>query len=323
MQKSFEVNGSNEIDGFLRRYQRFFTDDEIHYISAGENVAGKLQRLFYYATEKQLKIYLLIDEYDNFTNTILTTEGQAAYHELTHGAGFFRYFFNLLKGATAGQTAGLTRLFITGVSPVTMDNVTSGFNIGRNISMNEQFNEMIGFTETETLAMLHYYQAAGQLQLPVDATLMLMKAWYNGYRFGQEATTTLYNSDMVLYFLDEAKQRTTLPLGLIDQNVRMDYGKLRHLMSVDRRLNGNFRQLQRIVETGETIANLNLSFPVEQLTTRKNFISLLYYFGLLSIAGRVEGQSLLCIPNRTVKDLLYSYIRDMEMIREFSRLPLR
>lgn len=115
---------------------------------------------------------------------------------------------------------------------------------------------------------------------------------------------------MVLYFLDEAKQRTTLPLVLIDQNVRMDYGKLRHLMSVDRRLNGNFRQLQRIVETGETIANLTLSFPVEQLTTRENFISLLYYFGLLSIAGRVEGQSLLRIPNRTVKDLLYSYIRN-------------
>jgi len=180
VQKSFEANGGNEVDSFLRRYQRFFTENEIQHVTEGVNLADKLQRIFYYATDKQLKIYLLIDEYDNFTNTILTTEGQAAYHELTHGDGFFRYFFNLLKGATAGQTAGLTRLFITGVSPVTMDNVISGFNIGRNISMNEQFNEMIGFTETETLAMLHYYQAAGQLQLPIDATLTLMKEWYNG-----------------------------------------------------------------------------------------------------------------------------------------------
>ena len=306
---SFESNGSNEVDSFLRRYKQFFTDEEVQKVQDGPNLENKLRQIFTFASEKSLKIYLLIDEYDNFTNTILATEGKDACHELTHGTGFFRHFFNLLKGATGGQITGLTRLFITGVSPVTMDDVTSGFNIGRNISLNPRFNEMVGFTEENVRALLVHYQAGGWFRLPIEPTLTLMEEWYNNYRFGQEAETTMYNSDMVLYFLDEAYERTKLPLYLIDENVRIDYGKLRHLMSVDRQLNGNFNQLQRIVESGETISNINLSFPLEELTTRENFVSLLYYFGLLSIDGSVEGQPLLRIPNRTVKDLMYGYIR--------------
>ncbi|MEM7133523.1 MAG: AAA family ATPase [Chloroflexota bacterium] len=309
VEKSFESNGRDEIDSFLRRYAQFFSEDETQHIASGQNLETKLRRIFYYATEKRLKIYLLIDEYDNFTNTILTTEGKSAYHDLTHGTGFFRHFFNLLKGTTGGQITGLTRLFITGVSPVTMDDVTSGFNIGRNISLNARFNEMVGFTEAEVRSLLEHYRDGEWLRLPIEPTMELMKVWYGNYRFGQRANTSMFNSDMVLYFLDEAYEQTLLPTALIDENVRIDYGKLRHLMSVDKRLNGNFSQLQRIVETGETVSNINLSFPLEELTERENFISLLYYFGLLSIDGSVEGQPRLRIPNRTIKDLMYGYIR--------------
>lgn len=179
VETSFESTGTNEIDSFLRRYQPFFSEERTQDIQAGKNIADKLQRIFYHAAEQGLKIYLLIDEYDNFTNTILTTQGQQAYHDLTHGSGFFRYFFNLLKGATGGQIAGLTRLFITGVSPVTMDDVTSGFNIGTNISIDSRFNELIGFTETEVQTMLQEYQHYGLLPLGVEASLQLMQHWYN------------------------------------------------------------------------------------------------------------------------------------------------
>ncbi|MEZ4725520.1 MAG: AAA family ATPase [Caldilineaceae bacterium] len=205
VEASFESTGTNEIDDFLLRYQRFFSEERVHYIQAGDNVADKLQRLFYHAVRQQLKIYLMIDEYDNFANTILTTHGQEAYHELTHGSGFFRYFFNLLKGATGGQIAGLTRLFITGVSPVTMDDVTSGFNIGANISNDSRYNEMIGFTETEVQTMLQEYQAVDWLRLPIPATMDLLKEWYNNYLFGEEAETAMFNSDMILYFLNAAE----------------------------------------------------------------------------------------------------------------------
>jgi hypothetical protein len=317
VEASFESTGSNEIDSFLRRYERFFSAESVQYIQAGANVADKLQRIFYHAAEQQLKIYLLIDEYDNFTNTILTTDGQGAYHNLTHGSGFFRYFFNLLKGATGGQIAGLTRLFITGVSPVTMDDVTSGFNIGTNISIDSQFNEMIGFTEAEVQTLLNAYQSYGRLPLGVEASLQLMQIWYNNYRFGQRATTSMYNSDMVLYFLLRTEADNGAPLRLIDENIRIDYTKLRHLMAIDQRLdrgapaqlNGNFSLLRTIIEEGETVSPIHASFPLEQLLHRENFISLLYYFGLLSMAGAADEEPLLRIPNRTVKDLMYGYIR--------------
>lgn len=317
VEASFESTGSNEIDSFLRRYERFFSAESVQYIQAGANVADKLQRIFYHAAEQQLKIYLLIDEYDNFTNTILTTDGQGAYHNLTHGSGFFRYFFNLLKGATGGQIAGLTRLFITGVSPVTMDDVMSGFNIGTNISIDSQFNEMIGFTEAEVQTLLNAYQSYGRLPLGVEASLQLMQIWYNNYRFGQRATTSMYNSDMVLYFLLRTEADNGAPLRLIDENIRIDYTKLRHLMAIDQRLdrgapaqlNGNFSLLRTIIEEGETVSPIHASFPLEQLLHRENFISLLYYFGLLSMAGAADEEPLLRIPNRTVKDLMYGYIR--------------
>lgn len=309
IESSFDENGSDEVSSFLRRYKRFFTTDEIQDIESAHNVEGKLRRIFYYAKEKQLKIYFIIDEYDNFTNTILATHGEQAYNDLTHGSGFFRYFFNLLKGATGGQISGLARLFITGVSPVTMDDVTSGFNIGTNISMDSRFSEMIGFTEDEVLTLLEDYQAVDWLQLPIPSTLSLMREWYNDYRFGEEATTSMFNSDMVLYFLNAAEGRTSLPLQLIDQNIRIDYNKLKHLMAVDKRLNGNFSQLRKIAEDGGTTSHINPSFPLSQLTDRENFISLLYYFGLLSMDGTANGRPLLKIPNRTVKDLMYGYIR--------------
>jgi len=254
LEASFESNCIDEINDFLSRYKRFFEPEDIEYIKEGQNVETRLRRIFYHASKKRLKIYLFIDEYDNFTNTILSNEGNQAYHDITHGVGFFRHFFNFLKGATGGQLSGLARLFITGVSPVTMDDVTSGFNIGRNISLNARFNEMMGFTEAEVIALLNYYQEHGLLHLPVEMLLEVMKTWYNNYYFGVSAKVAMYNSDMVLYFIDEVSIQTTLPEYLIDENIRIDYGKLRHLMAIDKRLNGNFSELKHIIAEDQTVS---------------------------------------------------------------------
>jgi len=255
---------------------------------------------------------LLIDEYDNFANIILTTHGQAAYHELTHGAGFFRYFFNLLKGATSGQMSGLARLFITGVSPITMDDVTSGFNIGDNISLEPHLNEIMGFTQAEVEQILQHYA----LPLDMDECRPVLEEWYDAYRFAAHAETTLYNSDMVWHFVKQARSRGQLPDDMIDQNIRVDYNKLRHLLTIDRRLdggrglNGNFSLLQHIIDNGETSGSIVTGFPLEQVTARENFVSLLYYMGLLTFAGVQQGRSVLRIPNLTIKHLMYGYLRD-------------
>jgi len=310
MRQSFVEYGRDVIENFLIRYERFFAAKEQQYILDAPSIDSQLRRLFAATAAHGLKTYLLIDEYDNFANTILTTAGQQAYHDLTHGAGFFRFFFNTLKGATSGAMGGLTRMFITGVSPVTMDDVTSGFNIGTNISLQSRFNTLLGFCEDEVVETLTYYHDTGRLTLDVEVCLETMAAWYAGYRFANKAAEHLYNTDMVFYFLLRAQDEDSLPQNLVDDNIRIDYGKLRHLMLVSRRLNGNFNLLQRIVEDGETKGRIAYSFPLEHLLRRENFISLLFYFGLLTFDGAERGQPVLRIPNLTVKMLMYGYIRD-------------
>lgn len=253
----------------------------------------------------------MIDEYDNFTNTILSTEGKEKYHEMTRGVGFFRYFFNILKGITSGSGEKNVRLFITGVSPITMDDVTNGFNIGSNISLDERFNEIMGFTKSEVQDMISYYQGKENFPLDLEETMSLMKKWYDQYRFAKRASESIFNSTMVLYFVKQVTQTGRIPDELIDHNVQMDYEKLRHLITIGKSLNGNFDRLKRLIEEGKVQMNeVAVSFSLEKLTHSRNFYSLLFYFGLLTFAKNKDRDWYLRIPNQTVQRLMFSYIRD-------------
>jgi hypothetical protein len=310
VQDAFQKYVDKVINDFLERYLQYFDNKKISEIRSYASIDEKLQELFFYCARQQLKVYMFIDEYDNFTNTILSTSGKDKYLELTQGEGSFRYFFNLLKGLTSMPDSGLDKLFITGVSPVTMDDVTSGFNIGTNVSLNKNINDFMGFTENETLEILRYYHDAGQLSLDLNFCMDIMKKWYNNYRFARKAQNALFNSDMVLFFVQQVMQDTTIPENLIDQNVRIDYKKLRYLITIDKQLNGNFSRLKDIIEKQEIISGIVKSFPVEEFAEQENFISLLYYFGLLSIQGEKRGKFLLKIPNLTIQKLMYGYIRN-------------
>lgn len=310
VEASFEDNGAVEVRSFVERYAHFFDEAEQCDILSGATLEAKLRRIFVHTGKKNLKTYLLIDEYDNFANNILTTAGQTAYHDLTHGTGFFRYVFNLLKGVTAGQISGLTRLFITGVSPLALDDVSSGFNIGDNITLATPFQEMIGFSEADVRALLTYYHTAGALPLGVEECLATMRLWYDNYRFSRNGKTSMYNSDLVLYFMNQVIREQTWPEYMVDPNVRIDYAKLRYLIMLDKQIDGNFSQLRSIIKTSETASTVVPSFPLSKLRERENFTSQLVFLGLLTFAGEHEGRSLLRIPNQTIKDLLYSYIRD-------------
>ena len=185
-------------------------------------IRGKLNDLFVHVRDLDIPLYVLIDEYDNFANTILTRHGEQAYQSFTHDEGFYRSFFATLKAGT--EAGGIERLFVTGVSPITMDDVTSGFNIGANISLEPGFNEMLGFTEAEVRGLLETYRDHRAFDRDIDATLELMREWYDGYRFARQAGTSVYNTAMVLYFLSEPIPNKPLPDELIDHNVRIDYG---------------------------------------------------------------------------------------------------
>ena len=253
---------------------------------------------------------MLIDEYDNFANTVLAHDGAQAYHSFTHGGGFYRNFFAALKSGTGRSGGGIDRMFITGVSPVTMDDVTSGFNIGKNLSLQPDFNEMLGFTEAEVRHLLETYRDLGVFNQDVDTAMGILGEWYNGYRFAKGADVDLYNTDMVLYYLDHSIPNRTVPDDLIDTNVRIDYGKLRHLLVVNRQLNGNFDLLRDIIGEEQVDSRIQSGFPLERLAEPENFLSLLHHFGLLSIREVVRGVPRLAIPNQTVKRLLYGYLRD-------------
>ena len=309
VQEAFQRYVHIVIEDFLIRYQQHFEKQILEEIQKIAFIDQKIQKFFLYCSRQKLKVYMFIDEYDNFTNTILTTSGKNEYLRLTQGEGPFRYFFNLLKGLTSMPFSGLDKLFITGVSPVTMDDVTSGFNIGTNISLNPNINEFMGFTESEALSVIQYYHHAGQLPLNPDDCMHIMKSWYDNYRFSAKAENALFNSDMVLYFVQQSIQEKTLPRKLIDQNVKIDYTKLRYLVTIEKRLNGNFRRLKSIIEDQEIVSDIVDSFSVEALTEQENFISLLYYFGLLTIQCQKRGKYLLKIPNLTILNLMYGYIR--------------
>lgn len=277
-----------------------------------ENASLLLSAINSYATSKGgIRIYLIIDEYDNFTNTILATYGEKRYREATHGEGFIRNFFNVIKATTTGSGASVERLFITGVSPVTMDDVTSGFNIGTNISMFPQANNIIGFSETEVREMIAYYQAEGAITETSDNLIDIMKPWYDNYCFSsRQSSESMYNSDMTLYFLNNYLQQGEVPETMVDNNIRTDYSKLRHLIRVDKTFGTNASIIQKIVSEGSIVTDIVTAFPAENITKTENFKSLLYYFGMLSIQGTYRGALVLGIPNLTVREQLYTYLAE-------------
>jgi len=306
VEDSFDAYIRNCLFLFGKKYRSWLDDDYFAMIESNKEVHSKLEFALNYIGYEGLKVYVLIDEYDNFTNTILATVGQSHYQKLTHGTGFFRFFFSILKGATDEVDSGISRMFITGVSPVTMDDVTSGFNIGQNISLYPRFNEVLGLNEPDVTEILAYYQDNGCPLANLNETLALMQVWYGNYLFAEDATSSIFNTDMVWYFVKNLLELGKYPKNMLDPNIKVDYGKLRHLVVLDRQLNGNFSRLRAIIETGQINAEIAISFSVEDLIKPNNFISLLYYFGLLSYRGEEE----LIIPNRAVQKLMYSYLRD-------------
>ena len=203
---------------------------------------------------------------------MLAYHGAEAYRSFTHGGGFYRNFFATLKSGAGRTGGGLERLFITGVSPITMDDVTSGFNIGTNISLHPDFNEMVGFTEAEVRRLVETYRNLGVFNQEVATAMGIMGEWYNGYRFAEEAETDLFNTDMVLYYLKDSIPNRDVPTYLIDTNVRIDYGKLRHLLVTGRQLNGNFDLLRDVIGEEQVDTRIRPGFPLQDLTDPENSI---------------------------------------------------
>ncbi|MGE5340919.1 MAG: AAA family ATPase [Candidatus Omnitrophota bacterium] len=318
VEKAFLNYIKDSVSDFLTKYATLLDidiDKAEADVNSRETASDVMIAFFKYCKRKKQKLYVIIDEYDNFANTILAASGEEKYHLITHGEGFLRAFFNVIKGGTTEGSAPIARFFMTGVSPITLDDVTSGFNIAENISLDHDVQEMLGFTHDEVETILNYYKQAGLIPHSVPELMEIMHNWYNGYRFSKRVQNQLFNPTQILYFIKEYMKNAEPPQEMIDRNLRVDYHKLRHLIVIDQKgtpkTNGNFSKLKEIIETGSIQSTLVSGFPIRMVAAPENFVSLLYYFGLLTISDTTPGDAvILKIPNETIRHLYYDYIKD-------------
>ena len=309
--QSLDAHCNTEFNFFCDVYAQYLPEGIKEEMNKKKGAIEQLDYLYKECIKTNQQIYLFIDEYDHFTNKILSEPSCLEdYKSETYGTGYLRSFFDTVK---AGTYSTIKRCFVTGVSPVTMDDLTSGFNIGTNYSLSPEFNEMTGFNEEEVRAMLDYYATTCQFHHSTDELIEAMKPWYDNYCFAEQSYggTTMYNSNMVLYFVDNyIRNRGYMPRNMVEENIRVDYNKLRMLIRKDKEFAHDASTIQTLVQQGYVTGELKTGFPAETVAEPDNFISLLFYFGMLTISGTLEGETKLTIPNQVVREQLYSYLLD-------------
>ncbi len=307
LETKFNSYLSINLDAFVRQYSEYY-QAEMEEILAQEDFEEKMELIFKAAKAHQYHLYLIIDEYDNFTNVILNERGENVYHAITHADGFYRDVFKKFKG-------NFERIFMMGVSPVTLDDVTSGFNIGWNISIKPEFDEMLGFSTTDVVEMFTYYKEHGSIPADsdIDAIVNDMKPWYDNYCFAKQALkkkTRMFNCDMVLYYLRNYMDNGCSPRQMIDPNTRTDYGKMKKLLQFDK-LDGERKGIiRKIAEEEQIVTQLYESFSAYQIPKAEIFPSLLFYYGMLTIKGTRGSKLILGIPNNNVRKQYYGYLEE-------------
>lgn len=309
--QSLDAHCNTEFNFFCDVYAQYLPEGIKEEMNKKKGAIEQLDYLYKECIKTNQQIYLFIDEYDHFTNKILSEPSCLEdYKSETYGTSYLRSFFDTVK---AGTDSTIKRCFVTGVSPVTMDDLTSGFNIGTNYSLSPEFNEMTGFNEEEVRAMLDYYATTCQFHHSTDELIEAMKPWYDNYCFAEQSYggTTMYNSNMVLYFVDNyIRNRGYMPRNMVEENIRVDYNKLRMLIRKDKEFAHDASTIQTLVQQGYITGELKTGFPAETVAEPDNFTSLLFYFGMLTISGTLEGETKLTIPNQVVREQLYSYLLD-------------
>ena len=315
LEENFNMYLRVKLDGFMRVYQEFYLADFKEKFFKSDSAVEKLALLQDETATKGIPLYLIIDEYDNFTNTVLNEQGENVYWAITHADGFYRDVFKKFKGM-------FERIFITGVSPVTLDDVTSGFNIGWHISTKPEFNQMLGFSQEEVRKMFAYYKEVGGIPATSDIEAMIdeMKPWYDNYCFSKKALETqskVFNCDMVIYYLRNYMDYGQAPDQMIDPNTKTDYNKMKKLLQLDK-LDGDRKGVIRtIAETGQIVTTLEETFPASRLTNPQTFTSLLFYYGMLTIKDTFGDMLILGIPNNNVRKQYYGYLLEQYQEEKF------
>lgn len=302
-------------DSFMRRYKEYYGEKVAEQVYAETQSHNKLAIIQKNAAEKGYPLYLIIDEYDNFTNTVLNELGEEVYHAMTHASGFYRDYFKKFKGS-------FDKIFMMGVSPVTLDDVTSGFNIGWNISTKPKFDKMLGFSTEDVREMFTKYREAEKIPADSDVEAMIeeIKPWYDNYCFAEECLKSdvrVFNCDMVLYYLRNYMDYGCAPKQMIDPNTKTDYNKMKKLLQLDI-LDGDRKGvINKIAEEGEIVTSLYQTFSAIEMTKPEVFPSLLFYYGMLTIKRLLGDQLVLGIPNNNVRKQYYTYLLEQYQAQKY------
>ncbi|MEZ4884860.1 MAG: AAA family ATPase [Chitinophagales bacterium] len=313
-QRSFLNSVLNSCRAFLGKYAQFFNQKDIEELNRYSYPSEVIQHLLTTVELKasNYKIYLLIDEYDHFANEILAFRFDE-FNNMVGTNGFVRKFYESLKTAT--RDGVIDRLFVTGVSPITLDSLTSGFNIATNISLEEDFNAMMGFKQAEVETILKKIEVPdgelGEVQKKI-------KGWYNGYLFSKYAEERVYNSDMVLYFALHYGRKKRYPDELLDPNIVSDYTKIQRLFNIKNKEEEHLTYLKELLKTGTIESKLIREFDLARRFEKYDFISLLYYMGILTISEGGLDDLVFKMPNFVIEQLYYQYFH--QIILEESNL---
>jgi Predicted AAA-ATPase/PD-(D/E)XK nuclease superfamily len=311
----FFSNVLKGVENFIDTYKIFFTNEHKKEILSQKQPNEVIKMLFHrlYNHRFEAKMYILIDEYDHFANELISFNFNHFMDIVTEN-GYVRKFYEAIKIAT-GQ--GLVeRIFMTGVSPITVDSMTSGFNIASNISLESTFHQMVGFEEKEVEGIL-----AG-IDMPsedIPPTLKDLGLWYDGYLFSHRGKHKLYNPNMVLYFANSYKANRVYPHSMLDPNIASDYGKIQKLFSVQGNSDQHLEVLSTLLETGEITAKLTDQYSFTRGFTQSDLVSLLFYMGFLTIKNEYLNRYAFTFPNYVIKKLYADFF--FNSILEKAQLP--
>ena len=295
--KSFEQNVQRTVCIFLEKYKSIFQQatELIGQITNNHEGTGSLRTAYSAALAANVKIFVLIDEYDHFANDLIAMGVNDVYKKVIQANGVVRDFYEILK---TGTKLVVDRIFITGVSPVMIDDLTSGFNIATNLTIENRYNNMLGFTRQEIDRLID------ETGVNRDLIHVNMEWYYDGYRFHEDAADRIYNPAMILYFFDQIINNQKIPQKIIDDNLKTDYGRLQRLTQNET----NRETLLQIIKDGGIETVIASKFSIDYLYNDEYFVSLLFYLGLLTIEKPVFGKVRLCIPNYSIKTLYWEYI---------------
>jgi len=309
LEEKFNNYCCREINSFMRYYAKFYDPETVERVINFESHGDKIGEMTKEAKNRGQHVYLIIDEYDNFTNTILSEKGEQAYHDLTHADGFYRTAFMAYK-------PNFERIFMIGVSPITMSDLSSKFNIATNVSHYNILNDIVGFSEKDVREMIDYYRGEGMIQESTDDIIDKIRPWYDGYCFSKskikDNNARMYNSNMVLFYLSELITTGEAPEKLVDPNTAMDFKKLQNIIDIDHRGAEIGKSiLEDISVNGYTNLDLKDDIMALQLVETENLPSLMYYYGMLTWGKDTDGRNALVIPNLNARKQFYGSMAAM------------